>query len=220
MLRGGFWWSWAIPAAPGELYLSPALSLHSPHQHLPGEKRGFRHLCHLPACSIYMTNIGEALFPPKGGACCQEMENAKQKPRIPLIQTAMTALKKTQRYTGKNWGFWIGAERRASRTGICKGRIKVTLGESMGKPPNSFLAGPASPGRNTGQEQPIPANLGGNWRRKFCGSWDISFLQETGPGSLNLVTSETELRKSHSKRAAFNVWLKGKWSYRWGTVNS
>lgn len=94
-------------------------------------------------------------------------------------------------YANKS-GFWIGPERRASRTGICKGRIKVSLRESMGKPPNSFLAGPASPGRNTSQEQLIPANLGGKWRRKLCGLWEIYFFQDTGPGSLNLVTSETE----------------------------
>jgi len=67
-----------------------------------------------------------------------------------------------------------------AKTGICKGRIKISPRVSMGEPPKSSVAGPDSPERNISQEHLIPVSLGAKQSRKLCRSGDISFSRKLG----------------------------------------
>lgn len=89
----------------------------------------------------------------------------------------------------------------------------------MGEPPNSSLAGPASPESNISQKQLIPGTMGRKWSRKLCRSWDISLSKKLGLDPSTSWLLKQKLRMSHPKGAAFGTWLKRKWSCRWRTIN-
>lgn len=106
-----------------------------------------------------------------------------------------------------------------AKTGVYKGTIKISLRVNMGEPPNSSLAGPASPESNVSQKQLIPGSMGRKWSRKLCRSWVISLSKKLGLDPSTSWLLKQKLRMSHPKGAAFGTWLKGKWSCRWRTIN-
>lgn len=170
-----------------------------------GEEGTFSRLSHPSVCPIYMTNINEALFSPKGGGCCRKRGNRKKKPRIPLIQIAMPALKKKiiKCIQANKAGFWRGPVRQASKDGCLQRNDKNQSQSEHGR------ASKQLPGRSClswEQHQPEAADSrdhGKEVEQKVVQVLRYFFIQETGLGPLHIVTSETKAKDVASQRGSF-----------------
>lgn len=208
MILGGLWWSRATSTAPaGATHQHMIVSLQSLHHH--AHKLGRRvwslgpFFPPLTAQSTRQTLMNHP-FHQKEGAAAKGV-NRKKKSRIPLTRTAAPAFKKNQTKPKTcmqtEQAFEQDLRDKQAKTGICKGRRKITPSVSTGEPSNSSLAGPASPERTVTQKQLMPASLQGKRSRSCAWPEVISHSEKAGP--LHTVISETEADNVNSQRGNF-----------------
>lgn len=89
----------------------------------------------------------------------------------------------------------------------------------MGELPNSSLAGPASLERQSARSSRLQQAWEGSGAESCAGLGVFLSPRNQAWTLLYIMTSETKAKDDPFQGADFGMWLKGKWSCRWRTIN-